>query len=769
MSPQLLKLLVENTQDVVYRYRFSPNQGFEYVSPAIFPVAGYTPQECYADPTLGPGPLCPDDRMDFEKYLQNTEALGQPFTARWLHKDGRLIWMEQRHLPVYDKQGRLVALEGFAREIAQPAGDAGQRQGSDGLYNSLFENNHAAMLLIDPTTGDIVDGNPAACNFYGYSRAELVLKKITDINLLAANQVFGEIQRAYRGEQRRFHFQHRLANGEARDVETYSGPITVNGRPLLYSMVHDVTARKEAQEALRKSEERFRQVVVSISAHIYVTEVMANNQHVNLYISPHVEALTGYPRQKFEADWSFWPSTVIHPDDRAAAAVQAKHLAIGQNSEVEYRLLRADDRVLWVRDSARVETEGNSRIIYGLVSDITERKRTEEEVRKLNEELERRVLDRTRELAALYDVTAVASEALDLETTLRRSLDRVLAAMRSQMGAVYLLDETKQVLRLVAQEGISSGLIANISTTPPGIGLAGWVVDNGEPLLVPDLTADSRAPDGAQKYGIHTYIGAPMRARGRTLGALSVFGQVDQQYTLEEVALLASIADQVGVAVENARLREQAEQAAVMEERQRLARDLHDSVTQSLYSLALFAEAGAKVAQTEHLEPLKYHLKRIGETAQHALKEMRLLVHELRPLDLEQEGLVGALHRRLNAVEGRVNIKARLVAEQLVKLPPVMEEGLYRISQEALNNALKHANATQVTVYLRAEGDQVELEIVDNGTGFEAGAVELGGGMGLVNMQERAAKLGGALIVHSTPGEGTRVKVSVKTSRSVSA
>lgn len=768
-SPELLTLLVENTRDVIYRYRFSPTPDLEYVSPAIFPVTGYTPQECYADPTLGPGSIYPADRPDFEKHLQDGGALGQPFTTRWLHKDGTVIWMEQRHVPVYDEQGRLVGLEGIARERVEPVLGARPQQESNSLYNSLFENNHAAMLLIDPGTGDIVDGNPAACSYYGYNRAELVLKKITDINLLAAEQVFGALQRAYLGQQRRFNFQHRLANGETRDVETYSGPITVAGRPLLYSIVHDITARKEAQEALRKSEERFRQVVVSISAHIYVTEVMADDRLVNLYISPHVEALTGYPRQKFETDWSFWPLTVIHPDDRAAAAVQAKHLAIGHNSEVEYRLLRADGRVLWVRDSARVESEGDSRIIYGLVSDITERKRTEEEVRKLNEELERRVLDRTRELSALYDVTAVASEALDLKTTLKRSLERVLAAMRSQMGAVYLLDETEQALRLVAQQGISPELVANISTTPPGIGLAGWVVDNGEPLLVPDLTADARAPTGAQEHGIHTYIGAPMRARGQTLGALSVFGQVEQQYTLEEVALLASIADQVGVAVENARLRKQAEQAAVMDERQRLARDLHDSVTQSLYSLALFAEAGAKVAQAEHLEPLKYHLKRIGETAHHALKEMRLLVHELRPLDLEQEGLVGALHRRLNAVEGRVNIKTRLVAEQLVKLPPVMEEGLYRISQEALNNALKHADATQVTVYLRAEGDQVELEIVDNGTGFQAEAVERGGGMGLVNMQERAAKLGGTLIVNSTPGEGTRVTVSVKTSRSLSA
>ncbi len=634
-----------------------------------------------------------------------------------------------------------------------------QLQESESRYSSLFENNHAVMLLVDPESGRIVDANPAACNYYGYSRTELTGKNISAISTLPPAQIFEEMEKARSEQRRQFFSKHRLADGEIREVEVYSGPIKLTGRTMLYSIVHDVTERRQMQEALQRSEERFRQVVVSISAHIYVTEVTSDDQTRNLYLSPHIEALTGFPHSRFEADWNFWPKSVIHPEDRGQAAAQAERLKRGYNSEVEYRLTRADGRVIWVRDSARVEVEDRSRIIYGLVSDITAQKQAEEEIRQLNEELERRVADRTRELSALYDVTAVASEALDLKTTLERSLDRVLAAMRSEMGAIYLLDEAEQTLSLASQQGIPPDFVAQISKLRQGSGLAGWVASYGEPLLVPDMTTDPRAPQMARTFGLHTYIGVPMRARGGTLGALSVFGRAEQTFTVEEMALLASIADHIAVAVENARLRQQAERAAVMEERQRLARELHDSVTQSLYSLTLFAEAGKKQIYSGQSEELKYCFDRIGDTGLQALKEMRLLVHELRPLDLDREGLVGALHRRLNAVEGRVSIKARLVAEKLIKLPATVEEELYRIAQEALNNALKHAGAQNVTIYLRAgEDGWGELEIVDDGIGFEAGAAEVGG-MGLVSMQQRAGRLGGSLVVSSSPGTGTQVKV----------
>jgi signal transduction histidine kinase len=257
-----------------------------------------------------------------------------------------------------------------------------------------------------------------------------------------------------------------------------------------------------------------------------------------------------------------------------------------------------------------------------------------------------------------------------------------------------------------------------------------------------------------------------MRAKGKVLGVFSVFGEAGHQLYMEEMTLLASIADQVGVAVEHAWLYQQAEQLAVMEERERLARDLHDSVTQSLYCLTLFAEAGRRLIKSGDLERAESYLARLADTAQDALKEMRLLVYELRPPPLEREGLVGAIQQRLGAVERRVGVKAHLLVDDAVRLPAPVEEGLYRIVQEALNNALKHAMATSVTVRIHVAEEHVELEVVDDGIGFDPAAAGKMSGMGLANMQERAKRLGGALQVVSAPGKGTKVIVSVGEPRS---
>jgi len=233
------------------------------------------------------------------------------------------------------------------------------------------------------------------------------------------------------------------------------------------------------------------------------------------------------------------------------------------------------------------------------------------------------------------------------------------------------------------------------------------------------------------------------------------------------VALLASVADQVAVAVENARLRQQAEHAAVVEERERLARELHDSVTQLLYSVTLFAGAGQRMARTGNLDDPESYLADLGGIAQQALKEMRLLVYELRPPALEQEGLIGALQHRLEAVEGRAGVESRLVVEHWAELPPAIEVELYRIAQEALNNALKHAAATTVAVRLNCDRDGVELEVVDNGQGFDPDTATATGGMGLVSMQERIKRLNGSFAIQSTPGEGTTVTVNIKINRSL--
>jgi signal transduction histidine kinase len=221
------------------------------------------------------------------------------------------------------------------------------------------------------------------------------------------------------------------------------------------------------------------------------------------------------------------------------------------------------------------------------------------------------------------------------------------------------------------------------------------------------------------------------------------------------------------MAVENARLYEQAQQSATYAERSRLARELHDSVTQSLYSLTLYAEAAVRMMQDgEHIQAADA-LREMRDTAQEALREMRLLIFQLRPLALEKSGLAAALQARLDAVETRGGIRAKLVVEGasgVERLAPPVQEELYHIAQEALNNALKHAHPRQVRVGLRFDQEAVHLEISDDGAGFALEGVQGGGGLGLPGMRERAERIGADLRIESAPGQGTRVTVRVPTS-----
>jgi signal transduction histidine kinase len=371
------------------------------------------------------------------------------------------------------------------------------------------------------------------------------------------------------------------------------------------------------------------------------------------------------------------------------------------------------------------------------------------------------VADRTRELSALYDVTAIANEFLDLDAVLERSLERVLAAMGAHIGVIYLLDEARETLHVAAQQGVPPDLVTPMEAVAVGSGLAGWVIEHNEPLAVPDVATDPRAFRMVHMGDHHAYVGAPLRVRGQTLGVISVLRESQQPLKVEDVALLTSIADHAGVVIENVRLHRRAEQAAVRVERERLARELHDSVTQSLYSLILFAGAGRDATGSGGLELAAQHLVRIEEIAQQALKEMRLLVYELRPLALERGGLVEALRHRLEAVEGRAGVEAHLLAEQDVELVAPVEETLYYIAQEALNNALKHAAANSVTVRVAVQDGRVTLEVLDDGLGFDPESVRHGGGLGLIGMRERVKEWGGSLQVISAPGEGTRVCVTL--------
>jgi signal transduction histidine kinase len=296
-------------------------------------------------------------------------------------------------------------------------------------------------------------------------------------------------------------------------------------------------------------------------------------------------------------------------------------------------------------------------------------------------------------------------------------------------------------------------------------GIAGWVAATGEPLLVPDVSAEPRYV-WMQQSDTRSELTVPLKAKGEVIGVLDIQSDRLNAFDDSDLLVLQALAYQAGVAIDNARLYEQARRLAIVEERQRLARELHDSVTQALYGVTLYAEASARQLTLGRLDVAVAHLTELRDTAQEALREMRLLIFELRPAVLASEGLVGALRARLEAVEERAGLGVTFSVDgeeslTIRAVPREVEEGLYWIAREALTNALKHAAARNVGVRLRFDDDSVVLEVVDDGVGFDTGAAAQSGGLGVDGMMERAARMSGTLVLASEPGQGTTVRVEV--------
>ena len=377
-------------------------------------------------------------------------------------------------------------------------------------------------------------------------------------------------------------------------------------------------------------------------------------------------------------------------------------------------------------------------------------------------QLEQKVADRTKELATLNAIAAEASRSLDLEEIMNNALDEVLEAMDMDKGQAFRLEQETQTLILVAHRGLPEKLVRFTARQPLETGAAGLAARESRPVVRRVLEyTDSRLKELVLEAGIQFVISTPLMVKGKTVGVIELGAMTPRVVTPEELSLLTAIGHQIGVAVENAHLYEQAQQLAVIEERNRLARDLHDSVTQALYGVTLCAEAAARHLDAGDATTAAGQLREIQATTHEALREMRLLIFELRPPILKREGLAVALQTRLDAVEGRFGLAVHFVDRGNGRLSPEIEEGLYRVAQEALNNVLKHACASSVTVSLQQQPERVSLEIWDDGIGFEPQVARERGGFGLRGMEERTAKLGGTINIQSRPGEGTKVRVEV--------
>jgi nitrate/nitrite-specific signal transduction histidine kinase len=376
--------------------------------------------------------------------------------------------------------------------------------------------------------------------------------------------------------------------------------------------------------------------------------------------------------------------------------------------------------------------------------------------------LENQVAARTKELAVLNAIAATVNQSRNLGQILNDALDEALQVMSIESGGIYLLDETAQVLTIAAQRGFSAHFVDEIDNLEIGEGLSGQVIQSSQPLIIRDASKDSRLPRMlVQKEGLRSMAIVPVSSKGKVIGTLFTVTHDDREFSGQDLQLLTSIAYQIGVAVENTQLFKQSRQVAIMDERNRLSRDLHDAVTQSIYSLTLLAEAGQRMIKNGDFSQAEENQTRLGEIAQQALQEMRLLVYELRPQVLQREGLVGALEHRLAAVERRAGINVRLHVAQEMNLPHEVEEEIFHLAIEALNNALKHAGASEVLLSLDSKEGFLTLKVEDNGRGFDPELANNQGGIGISSMIERAEKLGGSLTILSEPNAGTEVSVKI--------
>jgi len=378
--------------------------------------------------------------------------------------------------------------------------------------------------------------------------------------------------------------------------------------------------------------------------------------------------------------------------------------------------------------------------------------------------LEKKVADRTRELAILNSIISVASHSLNIQEILEDALNTTVEQMGFNAGAAFKLEPYPATPILIACRDCKPTTAIDIINS---YAIAGRQAPADYPQEVlafgNDDIRDEKLKDQLTQYEFQLLVYIPLSTKGRNLGFFIVGKHEPSQLSPEELSLLNSIGQQIGVAMENARLYEQAEQAAITAERNRLARELHDAVTQTLFSANLIADVIPRIWKRNPEEGLQ-NLEELRQLTRGALGEMRTLLLEMRPESLERADIKSLLTQLADAFIGRVRVPVSLIIQGDCELTHEVKIVFYRIAQEALNNIAKHSGARQVELHLECQLSQLNLHIKDDGLGFEVGSIPPGH-MGIAIMRERANSIGASLKIESQVGQGTTVELDWRSAR----
>ncbi len=369
------KLGIERSADAVFIT--DPQGGILYTNPSFERIYGYTQAEALGHtPRILKSGVVPaaEYKKFWETLLNKNVAAGEIINAT---KDGRLIIIEASNNPILDPAGEIIGFLGIHRDITERKRAETALRESEARYKNLFESNYAVMLIIDPDTAAIVDANPAACIYYGWRREKLLTKRIDEINTLTPAEVRAEMQLAHAEKRNHFFFKHRRADGSIRDVEVYSGPLTLQGQPLLYSIVHDITERKQAEQALNISEASYRGLFDTVGEAIYILDQGGHFLDVNLGASK----MYAYPREVLIGKT---PEYVSAPgkNDLARVAQQLQRAFEGEPQQFEFWGLRSNGEIFPKDVRLYKGFYFGQDVVIALARDMTERQRAEEALRE---------------------------------------------------------------------------------------------------------------------------------------------------------------------------------------------------------------------------------------------------------------------------------------------------------------------------------------------------------------------------------------------------
>jgi signal transduction histidine kinase len=370
----------------------------------------------------------------------------------------------------------------------------------------------------------------------------------------------------------------------------------------------------------------------------------------------------------------------------------------------------------------------------------------------------------------LHPALKAVSDAV-LAVASQRSVDQVLQQLvhsaRELADARYAalgIPDGGGGFRSFIVSGMDDELIAAMGPLPRTHGMLGAMLEAAAPFRTDDIHRDprfrgwwpSRHPD------MRSFLGVPIVAAEEVIGAFYLTEkQSGPTFDERDQALIELLAAHAAIAITNTRLNERSRELSILSERNRLALELHDAVSQKLFSLVLSAEAAATLLDKDP-DAARAQVARLGELAREALGELRSLILGLRPPELERDGLAGALRKEIEMLERIHGVKVELSAGGGGGGPPERDLGVLRIAHEAIHNALHHADASKITVHLREDDGHLRLEVADDGRGFDPGRLELRSKhLGLTSMEERAKELGGRLEIRSSSGLGTTVELEV--------